>query len=304
MTPPGPGTCGDHAVSESRRGIVRSVSCNGARPRQLASNWVGTAFRRVRVWGVGRRSPAARAHEGGMIVAYVLMFTLLSLLILIHEMGHLAGAKLVRIPVSQFSVGFGPKLCGVRLGGTQYRLSAIPLGGYVLPDVADPAEFNRLPAPARVLFSLAGPLGNLMAAFLVSSAMAVASSGLSFHSAVTVPLAEIWNASVQVLASIPLLFHHPDRLSGVLGIVASGGRYAGTNVERILHLSILLNVNLAIFNLLPLPPLDGGKVLMCAMEKAFKPLNRLEIPVAIAGWLLLFALMAYATVLDIHRIAA
>lgn len=237
-------------------------------------------------------------------MAYVFMFLVLSLLILIHEMGHLIGAKLVRIPISQFSIGFGPKLWGVSVGGTQYRLSAIPLGGYVLPETADPAEFNRLPLRARVLFSLAGPMGNLLAAFLVSSATAIASTGFSFHSAVAVPLAELWNMSLQVLGSIPLLLHQPDRLSGVVGIVASGGRYAGTNVERILHLSILLNVNLAIFNLLPLPPLDGGKVLMCAMEKVFKPLRRMEIPLAVAGWVLLLGLMAYATVLDIHRIAA
>ena len=237
-------------------------------------------------------------------MAYVFMFTLLSLLILIHEMGHLIGAKLVRIPVAQFSIGFGPKLWGIDACGTEYRISAIPLGGYVLPRVADPAEFNRLPARTRVLFALAGPMGNLAAAFLVSSVTAVVSSEFSFHAVFVVPLEAILNMSVQVLASLPMLFHQPDRLSGIVGIVASGGRYAGTNLERILHLSVLLNVNLAIFNLLPLPPLDGGKVLMCAMEKIFKPLKRIEIPFAIAGWIFLLALMAYATVLDIHRIAA
>jgi regulator of sigma E protease len=75
-------------------------------------------------------------------------------------------------------------------------------------------------------------------------------------------------------------------------------------VQRILDISILLNVNLAVFNLLPLPPLDGGKIVMCVLQKIFEPLRRLEIPLAIAGWVLLLSLMAYATVLDIHRIVA
>jgi len=237
-------------------------------------------------------------------VAYVLMFAVISLLILIHEIGHLIGAKLVRIPISQFSVGFGPKLWGFHAGGTEYRLSAIPLGGYVLPEVADVSEFTRLPASKRILFALAGPMGNVLAALLVSSLVHVAASGFSLHSALLAPLAGVWHAAAQVVESLPKLVQQPDRLSGILGIVALGGQYAGTNVQRILDISILLNVNLAVFNLLPLPPLDGGKIMMCVLQKIFEPLRRLEIPLAIVGWVLLLSLMGYATVLDIHRIAA
>lgn len=237
-------------------------------------------------------------------MAYVIMIAVIGSLILIHEIGHLVGAKMIGIPISQFSVGFGPKLWGFGVGGTEYRLSVIPLGGYVLPDVADVSEFNRLPASRRALFALAGPVGNLLAAFVISVLVNVAAAGFSFHSALAAPLAGLWHASRQVLESIPMLFQQPDHLSGILGIVAAGGRAAGTNVQRILDISILLNVNLAVFNLLPLPPLDGGKIVMCGLEKLFKPLRRLEIPLAVGGWILFLALMIYATVLDIHRIAA
>src|SRR5215210_5346838 len=51
--------------------------------------------------------------------------------VVIHEFGHFIVAKLFKIRVETFSVGFGPRLFGKRWGHTDYRLSAIPLGGYV-----------------------------------------------------------------------------------------------------------------------------------------------------------------------------
>jgi regulator of sigma E protease len=52
-------------------------------------------------------------------------------MVVIHEFGHFIVAKLLGIGVETFSVGFGPRLLGFRIGETDYRLSAIPLGGYV-----------------------------------------------------------------------------------------------------------------------------------------------------------------------------
>ena len=51
--------------------------------------------------------------------------------VVIHEFGHFIVAKLFKIRVETFSVGFGPRLFGMKRGHTDYRLSAIPLGGYV-----------------------------------------------------------------------------------------------------------------------------------------------------------------------------
>src|SRR5213595_3096271 len=55
----------------------------------------------------------------------------LGIIIVIHEFGHFAVAKLFKIRVETFSVGFGPRLIGFRRGDTDYRISALPLGGYV-----------------------------------------------------------------------------------------------------------------------------------------------------------------------------
>jgi regulator of sigma E protease len=63
----------------------------------------------------------------------------------------------------------------------------------------------------------------------------------------------------------------------------------------------MLSLNLAILNLLPLPPLDGGKIVLCLLEKVHPQLARLHFPLAIFGWVCLLGLMGYTTVLDIAR---
>lgn len=81
-----------------------------------------------------------------------------------------------------------------------------------------------------------------------------------------------------------------------------GGELVGMNVYRLLHFCVFLNVNLAILNLLPIPPLDGGKVVMGIVERACAPLRCLELPLTIGGWVFLFGLMFYANALDISRL--
>ena len=55
----------------------------------------------------------------------------LGVLILVHEWGHFIVARLFGVRVDVFSIGFGPRLFGVKRGATDYRISAVPLGGYV-----------------------------------------------------------------------------------------------------------------------------------------------------------------------------
>ncbi|MCL6558986.1 MAG: site-2 protease family protein [Firmicutes bacterium] len=95
-----------------------------------------------------------------------------------------------------------------------------------------------------------------------------------------------------------------EQLSGVVGIVVQGGQFVGADVLKALYFSILLSLNLAVFNLLPIPALDGGKIILYLLEKAHPKLLRLHIPLAVAGWVLLIGLMVYATVLDIGRIVS
>src|SRR5262245_42170893 len=99
-------------------------------------------------------------------MSYLLIFLTLSLLIVLHELGHLLAAKWLGIPIARFSVGFGPKLWGFKWRDTEYWISLIPCGGYVLPALDNVEAFEQMPLRRRVLFSLGGPVANIIGAFL------------------------------------------------------------------------------------------------------------------------------------------
>src|SRR5947209_780858 len=95
----------------------------------------------------------------------------LGIMVLVHEFGHFAVAKLCGIRVEVFSIGFGKRLFGFRRGDTDYRISLLPLGGYVKmsgdnPGEApnDPGDFNAHPRWQRILVALAGPFANFILA--------------------------------------------------------------------------------------------------------------------------------------------
>jgi regulator of sigma E protease len=66
-----------------------------------------------------------------LIITILATIGVLGVLILVHELGHFMAARAFNIHVSRFSIGLGPKLIGFRRGETEFRISALPLGGYV-----------------------------------------------------------------------------------------------------------------------------------------------------------------------------
>jgi regulator of sigma E protease len=106
------------------------------------------------------------------ILAFVVV---LGITITIHEFGHFAMAKLLKIRVLVFSLGFGPKLAGFTRGGTEYRLSPFPIGGYVkmAGETYDderkgaPDEFLSHPKWHRFLVAVSGPFMNILLAVFI-----------------------------------------------------------------------------------------------------------------------------------------
>src|SRR5215210_5981061 len=102
-------------------------------------------------------------------------------LIFVHEAGHFLVAKLFRVRVLVFSFGFGKRLFGFRRGDTDYRVSLIPLGGYVrmagdTPEEntpANPDEFLSKPKWQRFLILFAGPAMNLVIAIVFVAGLAM-----------------------------------------------------------------------------------------------------------------------------------
>src|SRR5438046_7527138 len=102
--------------------------------------------------------------------------------VILHEFGHFLVAKLFRIRVETFSFGFGPRLVGIKKGQTDYRISAVPLGGYVklggdesnapiegegAADIPAEERFDLRPRWQRILVALAGPIMNILTALTI-----------------------------------------------------------------------------------------------------------------------------------------
>src|SRR6202522_1108629 len=121
-----------------------------------------------------------------VLVDLVSVLFVLGIMVLVHEFGHFVAAKLCGVRVEQFSIGFPPRLFGVKIGDTDYCISATPLGGYVkmtgesMPGEnmsmdgadhdaieahkADPGALTSHPRWQRILIGLAGPSANFVLA--------------------------------------------------------------------------------------------------------------------------------------------
>jgi regulator of sigma E protease len=110
-------------------------------------------------------------------IAYAVfyMIIVLGVMIVVHELGHFLAAKMFGVRVETFSVGFGKRLIGFRRGDTDYRISALPLGGYVKMSgenpmesrTGDPGEFMSHPRWQRFVIAIAGPAMNIILAIVL-----------------------------------------------------------------------------------------------------------------------------------------
>jgi regulator of sigma E protease len=109
------------------------------------------------------------------LTSLVAVVAVLGFMILIHEFGHYAVAKWLGVRVEQFAIGFGKRLIGFRRGETDYRINAIPLGGYVKMSgenpmdqrTEDPREFLNHSRWHRFLIAIAGPTMNILLAIIL-----------------------------------------------------------------------------------------------------------------------------------------
>jgi regulator of sigma E protease len=109
------------------------------------------------------------------LTSLVAVAAVLGFMILIHEFGHYAVAKWLGVRVEQFAIGFGKRLIGFRKGETDYRINAIPLGGYVKMSgenpmderTGDPREFLSHSRWHRFLIAIAGPTMNILLAIVL-----------------------------------------------------------------------------------------------------------------------------------------
>ena len=134
--------------------------------------------------------------------------SVLGILIFVHELGHFLIAKLLGVRVEAFSLGFPPRLVHKRIGDTDYRLSVVPLGGYVkllgenpgeeVPPELQSYSFMHHPLWHRILIILAGPAFNLIFAFVIFF-LVFAFSGIPY---LTTVITEVENNSPAAAAGL------------------------------------------------------------------------------------------------------
>lgn len=110
-------------------------------------------------------------------MSLIYAIVLLGVIIFVHELGHFLFAKVLKVRVLKFSLGFGPKVIGKKIGETEYLISSVPFGGYVkmlgesydeeLSEYEKPYAYNYQPVWKRFLIVSAGPLFNIFFAVLV-----------------------------------------------------------------------------------------------------------------------------------------
>ncbi|MDR1050384.1 MAG: RIP metalloprotease RseP [Deltaproteobacteria bacterium] len=119
-----------------------------------------------------------------MLLTIVSFIVLLLILIFVHELGHFLVAKLLGVGVDSFSLGFPPRIWSKKIGETVYQVCWLPLGGYVKLCGEEPGDdvppeklaksFNHKPVWVRIAVVFAGPLFNLVFAFLAMWALVMA----------------------------------------------------------------------------------------------------------------------------------
>jgi regulator of sigma E protease len=344
-----------------------------------------------------------------MLLTIIVFFALLILLVLTHELGHFGAAKLTKVKVEEFGIGFPPRIWGFKRGETTYSVNWIPFGGFTkLLGEEDPSEVGSLASksiPVRILVLIAGSLLNILLplllftiAFMIPHSVvsekvvikevisgspaqvagietgdqaikvgnrsvknrADLSYGIQLNlgnsipiiiqkadgSTKTVTVVPRWNPpqgqgatgivlsgidtvseteSMGILEAIPASFTHSweililfrnevvswfvrstaPQLAGPIAIAQLTGEVVKAGISPLLEFAALISINLGIFNLLPFPGLDGGRLIFVLIEwvrrgKRISPQK--EGLVHMIGFMALILLILVISYFDISRL--
>ena len=248
-----------------------------------------------------------------MIAAIKIIF-LLGFLILIHEAGHYTVAKICKIRVNEFAIGFGPKLFSKQKGETLYELRLIPLGGFVKLEGEEEhsdkeGSFNKASIPKRIAVILAGATVNIVFGILAYLVLIVIRHMMKYNNGMLDALGYGLQACGELITELGKgileLFTGKMSLDNMTGPVGISSMVAQTNgITEFVYLLSIVSISLGVTNLLPFPPLDGGKAVLLILEAIrHKPLKEeTELKIQSIGFIILIGLSIIVTIKDIHSI--
>lgn len=239
------------------------------------------------------------------IINAIKIIFMLGFLVLIHEAGHFIVARLCKIKVNEFAIGFGPTIWRKQGKQTKYALRLIPLGGFVSMEGEEErseqeGSFSKASIPKRIAVVLAGGFVNIVFALITYTILMTIMTG-----SIQTAISSAGNFIFSMVESLRLLFTGGvtvDQLMGPVGISEVVAQTSG--IAEFIYVMALISMSLGVTNLLPFPPLDGGKAVILLIEAIRrKPLKEsVEIRIQMLGFLLLIMLSVYVTYNDVLRI--
>lgn len=251
------------------------------------------------------------------IINAIKIIFLLGFLILIHEGGHFTVAKLCKVRVNEFAIGFGKVIWQKQGKETKYSLRLIPLGGFCNMEGEDEesdaeGSFSKSSVWRRMAIVVAGATVNILFGILVYFIL-VSMVGIQFlDPAKDTILNRIYYGAkgtgefiATIFDSMKMLFSGGLQTDQMVGIVGISEVVVQTNgIINYLHLLAVISVSLGVTNLLPIPALDGGKILILLIEVIRRKPMKLETEakIQLIGFSILMALTIFVTYNDILRI--
>lgn len=240
----------------------------------------------------------------GFLFSALKIVFLLGFLVLIHESGHFFVAKLCKVRVNEFAIGFGPTVWSKQGKITKYALRLIPLGGFVSMEGEEErstkeGSFSEASVLKRIAIVMAGGLVNIIFALVVFWCLSACFVGVqnAFYNVVYF-IKAMFDSVVQIFTGNVTV----DQMMGPVGISNVVSQTNG--LADFIYILCVVSLSLGVTNLLPFPPLDGGKVVLLIIEGIRrKPFSqKFEMALQSAGFLLLITLSIFVTYNDILRL--
>ena len=253
----------------------------------------------------------------GFIINAIKIIFLLGFLIIIHEGGHFLVARLCKVKVNEFAIGFGKTIWQKQGKETKYTLRLIPLGGFCSmegedEESDDEGSFSKASVWKRLAIVVAGAVVNILFGIIIYYIL-ITTVGIRFEDpAKETIINRMYHGGritdefiISIFDSIKMLFTGgiaTDQMVGIVGI--SEVVVQTTGIANYLNLLAVISVSLGVTNLLPIPALDGGKIIILLIELIRrKPMKtETEAKIQLVGFSILMALFLIVTYNDIIRI--
>ena len=199
---------------------------------------------------------------------YALTAFLLLLLVILHEVGHMVAAQRCGVKVEEFCIGMGPRICSFSVRGIRVSVKLFPMGDSCEMDTE---TYEALPLRKKVIILSAGCIINFLAGCVLTVLALVMANGL---------VAGLQKAPMAVGSFLILPFQalsclkgvSLEKLGGPVQLVTEVSHMASefaVPVAGVFAVMAIISFLLSIFNLLPIPPLDGGEIVYSIISRVF-----------------------------------